>query len=404
MRGVLQPLRDMPRAIWVLGFVSMFMDISSEMIHSVLPLFMVTVLGTSATVVGAIEGAAEATALVVKVFSGVLSDYFGKRKWLAVIGYGLGALTQPVFALAHSSGWVLAARLTDRVGKGIRGAPRDALVADLTPQAMRGAAYGLRQTLDTVGAFAGPLVATALLLAWSGQFQVVFWVAVVPAFVAVALLALGVRDPDRPVAEGPAGPRAVNPISRDQLRKLDRSFWWVMGIGALLSMARFSEAFLVLQAEHVGLAVSWVPLVMVVMNLAYAVCAYPFGHWSDKFNRSHLLVLGCGVLIGSDLVLASASHWGTLMLGVSLWGVQMGVTQGLLSAMVADAAPAELRGTAFGLFSLFSGLSLLVSSVLAGLLWDRVGPGATFVAGAAFAALTAMVALMSASRIAVMRS
>lgn len=373
----------LPPAIWVLGLVSLLMDISSEMIHSLLPLFMVGTLGASALVVGLIEGLAEATALIVKVFSGVLSDWWGKRKGLAVAGYALGALTKPLFALAPGTGLVLAARLIDRVGKGVRGAPRDALVADLAPPAMRGAAFGLRQSLDTVGAFLGPLLAVGLMLLWANDFRAVFWVAVVPGLLAVVLLVLGVHEPEQPAD----GVRRGNPIRRENLRRLGGDYWWVVGLGAVFTLARFSEAFLVLRAEQSGVPLALVPLVMVAMNGVYAASAYPFGRLADRMNHSTLLALGLGVLIAADLVLASGTHWGTLLAGVALWGVHMGLTQGLLATMVADTAPADLRGTAFGFFNLVSGVAMLLASVLAGLLWDGLGAAFTFYAGAAFCAL-----------------
>ena len=372
----------LPTAIWVLGFVSLLMDISSEMVHSLLPLFMVGTLGASALVVGLIEGLAEATALIVKVFSGVLSDWWGKRKWLAVFGYALGALTKPLFALAPGIGTVLTARLLDRVGKGVRGAPRDALVADIAPPDMRGAAFGLRQSLDTVGAFLGPLLAVGLMLLWANDFRAVFWVAVVPGVLAVALLMLGVREPDRP-----AGQRRSNPIRRENLRRLGSAYWWVVGLGAVFTLARFSEAFLVLRAAQSGVPVALVPLVMVAMNLVYAASAYPFGRLSDRMDHRTLLALGLAVLIVADLVLAVNAHWTTLLAGVALWGLHMGMTQGLLATMVADTAPADLRGTAFGFFNLVSGVALLLSSAIAGLLWDQLGASFTFYAGAAFSGL-----------------
>ena len=374
---------SMPAGVWVLGFVSLLMDISSEMIHSLLPLFLVGTLGVSVLAVGIIEGLAESTALISKVFSGALSDYLGKRKGLALLGYALGALTKPVFALATGVGAVVAARLIDRVGKGIRGAPRDALLADIAPPSIRGAAFGLRQSLDTVGAFAGPLLATGLMLAWANDFRAVFWVAVIPGVLAVLLLLVGVREPahDRPRG-------AVNPIRRTALARLDRRYWWVVGVGAVFTLARFSEAFLVLRASQLDVPVAWVPLVMVAMNLVYAACAYPFGKLSDTMNHSALLAAGLVVLIASDLVLASASSWVGLGVGVALWGVHMGMTQGLLAAMVADTAPEDLRGTAYGFFNLLSGLALLASSVIAGVLWDKMGSAFTFYAGAGFAALT----------------
>jgi MFS family permease len=376
--------RRLPRSIWALGFVSMLMDVSSEMIHSVLPMFMVSVLGASALTVGLVEGAAEATALVTKVFSGALSDYLGKRKLLAVIGYGLGAITKPLFAMASGIGLILSARLLDRVGKGIRGAPRDALVADLAPPQMRGAAFGLRQSLDTVGAFGGPLLAVALMLVWADDFRAVFWVAVIPGALAVALLIFGVQEPER--AQHGA-PRA-NPIRWTNLQRLGAPYWWVVIVGAFFTLARFSEAFLVLRAQQGGLRVAWVPLVMVAMNAVYALSAYPFGKLSDRMPHTRLLRVGLIVLIAADLVLASSNHWSVVVAGVGLWGLHLGITQGLLATMVADTAPEDLRGTAFGFFNLVSGLAMLVASLVAGLLWDQLGAGFTFGAGAAFCVLT----------------
>ena len=364
----------------------MLMDISSEMVHSLLPMFMVTTLGASALTVGLIEGAAESTALIVKVFSGALSDYLGKRKGLAVFGYALGALTKPLFAVGTSVGVVVTARLVDRVGKGIRGAPRDALVADIAPPDMRGAAFGLRQSLDTVGAFLGPLIAVGLMLLWANDFRAVFWVAVIPGLMAVALLLLGVKEPARHVDA-----KRINPISRQNLRRLSAPYWWVVAIGAVFTLARFSEAFLVLRAQQIGIAMALVPLVMVSMNIVYALSAYPFGQLSDRMSHTKLLVLGLVVLIAADLVLASSSHWGVLLVGVALWGIHMGITQGLLATMVADTAPAELRGTAYGIFNLMSGVAMLVASGLAGLLWDELGAAFTFYAGAAFCVLALVV-------------
>jgi MFS family permease len=366
------------------------MDVSSEMIHSLLPVFLVTSLGASAVVVGLIEGAAEATALIIKVFSGVLSDYWGKRKTLAVLGYGLGAVSKPLFALAATPVFVLGARLIDRIGKGIRGAPRDALVADITPSAVRGAAFGLRQALDTAGAFLGPLVAMGLMLAWANDFRAVFWVATIPAFLAVALLVVGVQEP----ARDRSAARAANPIRRDNLRRLPSAYWWVVAVGAAFTLARFSEAFLILRAQQGGLPVALAPLVLIAMNAVYALSAYPFGRLSDRMSHRTLLALGLVVLIGADIVLAASSHWVWVWLGISLWGLHMGITQGLLATMVADTAPADLRGTAYGFFNLASGLAMLVASVLAGLLWDQFGAAFTFVAGATFAAAALAALLM----------
>lgn len=375
-----------PRGIWVLGFVSMLMDISSEMVHSLLPMFLVGSLGVSVLVVGLIEGLAEATALIVKVFSGSLSDYLGKRKGLAVLGYALGALSKPLFALSSGAGLVITARLIDRVGKGIRGAPRDALVADMAPPEVRGAAFGLRQSLDTVGAFTGPLLAVGLMLLWANDFRAVFWVAVIPGLLSVLLLMVGVTEPERH-ADAPR----TNPINRANMRRLSAAYWWVVGIGAVFTLARFSEAFLVLRAQQLGVAMAWVPLVMVAMNLVYAASAYPFGWLSDRVSHSRLLVAGLLVLILADAVLAVSTDWVSLLIGVALWGVHMGMTQGLLATMVADTAPADLRGTAFGLFNLVSGVAMLVASVVAGWLWETQGASFTFVGGGVFAVLALLV-------------
>ena len=380
------PRPPLPAGIWVLGFVSLLMDISSEMIHALLPLFMVGTLGMSVALVGLLEGLAEATALILKVFSGVISDWFGKRKPLAVLGYGLGAATKPLFALATGPGMIFSARLLDRVGKGIRGAPRDALVADIAPREQRGAAFGLRQSLDTVGAFVGPLLAVGLMLLWANDFRAVFAVAIVPAVLCVLLLVLGVQEPERP-----AGAPRVNPISGASLRRLPPAYWWVVGVGAVFTLARFSEAFLVLRAEQTGIALALVPLVMVAMNAVYAASAYPFGRLSDGMPHQRLLLAGLAVLVAADVVLALSTHWTGLLLGVALWGVHMGLTQGLLAAMVADAAPADLRGTAYGFFNLVSGLAMLAASVLAGLLWQYLGPAWTFGAGAVFCVLAMVV-------------
>jgi MFS family permease len=379
-------LRSMPRGIWALGFVSLFMDISSEMIHALLPVFLVTVLGASVTVVGWIEGVAEAVASMTKIISGTLSDKLGKRKLLAVIGYGLAAVTKPLFALAPTAGWVFAARLTDRVGKGIRGAPRDALVSEIAPPEMRGAAYGLRQALDTVGAFAGPLLAIVLMMATQNAFRTVFWIAVVPAAIAVALLVLFVREPPRPRRV------AVAYSFRIALGSLGNGFWWLLLVAALFTLARFSEAFLVLKALEAGLAAAFVPFVLVVMNVAYALSAYPAGFVSDRLNRWGVLGAGAVLVIAADVVLAFSNTVGAAMLGIALWGLHMGFTQGLFAALVADVSEESKRGTAFGVFNFVTGLVLLAASVIAGLLWDRFGAQATFVAGAAITAVAACAA------------
>lgn len=377
MRSRFPVLSQIPKGVWVVGGVSMLMDISSESIHSLLPLFMMTTLGTSVLLIGLIEGLAEATALFIKVFSGAISDYLGQRKGLALLGYGLGALSKPLFALASSSGMVLGARLMDRTGKGIRGAPRDALVADVTPPEMRGAAYGLRQSMDTTGAFLGPLLAVSLMLLLDNDFRTVFWIALIPGLLSVALLYFGLQEPKTPLEH-----KRTNPIKRENLRRLGKACWWVIGLGAVFTLARFSEAFLVLRAQQSGVPQALIPLVMVVMNVLYSLSAYPFGKLSDGMSHTRLLQWGLMVLIGADVVLALSSHWMGVILGVALWGIHMGMTQGLLAAMIAKTAPRDLRGTAFGIFSLVSGVGLLIASVGAGAIWETFGAEYTFYAGA----------------------
>ena len=376
-------LRDIPPGIWALGFVSLLMDISSEMIHALLPVYLVTVLATSMVTVGVIEGIAEATASIVKVFSGAISDWLGKRKLLAVIGYGLAAFTKPIFPLASSVGWLVAARFIDRIGKGIRGAPRDALVADIAPEHLRGASFGLRQSLDTIGAFLGPGLAIGLMWLTASNFQAVFWIAVIPAFLSLALILFAVHEPARP-----EGLRKVrSPLSRAELKHLGSPYWWVVGFATAFALARFSEAFLILRAQAVGLPLVLIPLVLVVMNVVYALAAYPAGALSDRFNRMTMLMIGFALLIAADIALAISGGLAGVTIGVVLWGLHMGFTQGLLATLITDTAPPELRGTAYGVFNLLGGLAALTASVLAGALWDRFGAPATFLAGAGFTAV-----------------
>jgi len=371
----------MPRAVWVLGLVSLLMDISSEMIHGLLPVFLVSVLGASTTIVGLIEGVGEGTASIARLFSGWLSDRLGRRKALTAVGYGLSALSKPLFALASNASMVLAARFSDRIGKGIRGAPRDALIGDLVPAGSRGAAYGLRQSLDTVGAFAGPLLAIALMAGLHDDFRRVFWLALLPGLLSVLLLVMGVREPPR-AARAPHAP-----LRLEECRSLGRAYWVVVIVGAVLTLARFSEAFLILRAQGAGLPLALAPLVLVVMNVVFAASAYPLGALSDRVNRRRLLALGFATLIVADLMLAWAPNLWIVMGGIAVWGLHLGMTQGLLAALVADVAPVRLRASAFGAFNFASGVALLFASLLAGLLWARIGPSATFIAGAAFTVL-----------------
>lgn len=372
----------------------MLMDISSEMIHALLPAYLVVSLGASALSVGFIEGIAEATAAITKVFSGAISDWLGRRKLLATIGYGLAAFTKPVFPLAHSIGWVFAARFVDRIGKGIRGAPRDALIADLAPPEVRGAAFGLRQSLDTAGAFLGPLLAVGLMWLTAENMRLVFWVAVLPAFAAFALIAFAVHDPPREAGAA----RARAPLSRAELARMPAAYWWTIAVSFVFTLARFSEAFLVLRAQELRVALMFIPAVLVIMNVVFAVSSYPVGVLADRLNRATLLALGFAMLIAADLVLALAGGIAGLVIGVALWGLHMGMTQGLLATLVADAAPASLRGTAFGLYNLVGGVALLAASVLAGWLWSGYGSRTTFLAGAMFSALAllGLLALLAA--------
>ena len=386
--------RALPKGIWVLGFGSMFMDMSSELIHSLLPLFMATVLGASMVTIGIIEGIAEAAAAITRVFSGAISDYVRKRKALVILGYGLAALSKPLFPLATSSWWVFGARFIDRVGKGIRGAPRDALVADITPQGLRGAAYGLRQALDSAGAFIGPLIALVAMTWLASDIVSAMWLAVVPAILAVLLLFFGVREP----AHADRERHAVARLQFTDCRRLPRRFWFVVALGALFTLGRFSEAFLILRATDVGLPVAWAPAVMILMNGVYALLAYPAGAAADRFPARWLLVFGLGVLVVADAILATAMSFQAAFLGAAFWGLHTAFTQGLLAKLVADTAPSELRGTAFGIFNMVSGVALLLASVIAGSLWSLAGASATFVAGALFAVLAALGLLLFAPK------
>src|SRR5262245_22001332 len=361
----------------------MLMDVSSEMIHALLPLYLVVGLGASALTVGVIEGVAEATALIVRIFSGALSDRLGHRKWLAAAGYGLAAITKPVFPLAPSAGWLFAARFIDRIGKGIRGSPRDALIADVTPPDLRGASFGLRQSLDTIGAFIGPLLAIGLMLLTADNFTLVFWFAVIPAFLSFAVIGFGVQEPERSTDQPPVR----SPLSRAEIARLGHAFWIVVVLGGLLTLARMRDAVLLLRAQSVGMALAFVPIILVAMNVVYALSAWPAGAFSDRLGRFGLVTGGFATLIIADLVLAFAPNVAAVVLGAALWGLHMGLTQGILASLIADTAPADLRGTAFGMFNLVAGVATVAASVVAGALWDAAGPQLTFIAGAVFTAL-----------------
>lgn len=368
-------IKPLPRAIWVLGFVSLFMDVSSEIVHGLLPVFLISVLGASYTFVGFIEGLGEGTALLFKIFSGPLSDRMKNRKSLVLLGYSLGALSKPLFAIAPNAFFVLSARLFDRMGKGIRGAPRDALVADVTPESLRGKAYGLRQSLDTVGAFIGPLLAILLMHLLDEDFRLIFWIALIPGLFAVGLIVFGVREPNHQAL-------GKDKMSFKDIRKFSNAFWAVCICGAILQFARFSEAFLILRARDFGLAMSFSPLVLVAMNIVYSLSAYPAGDWSDKVGRKKLVIFGFLVLILADLAMGFGTNLIWVFVGVALWGLHLGLTQGILAALVADTCPAEYRGTAFGIYNLFSAMALFLGSPLAGFIWEKYGGDATFLTGA----------------------
>ena len=386
------PRLRIPRTIWALGFVSLFTDLGSEMVHGLLPVLMAGILGASALTIGLIEGAAEALVLVTKVFSGYFSDAIGRRKPLVLLGYGVAALAKPLFPLADSIATVTTARLLDRFGKGIRGAPRDALVGDLAPPSIRGACFGLRQSMDTVGAVLGPLVAVALLWAFADDIRTVLWFAVIPGLVSIALLLTVVPEPN----DGQRRPARL-PITRQGLAHLGAAFWGLVAVGALISLTRFSEAFLVLRASERGVPLTFIPLVLVVMSGAYMLSAYPAGRLSDRLPRTAVLAAGMAVLAVANIALALAEGYAMLFAGIALWGLHMGLTQGILASLIADVAPVEYRGTAFGVFSLVSGAGLLAASVLAGLLWDVVNPAATFVAGAVVAVIATVATLRMSS-------
>jgi MFS family permease len=383
-------LSTMPRTVWILGFASLLNDVSSEMIHSILPLFLVGSLGASLTTVGFIEGLAECIGSVLKVFSGALSDQLGHRKGLLVGGYALSTCVKPLFALATSSVWVLAARAADRVGKGIRVAPRDALVADTTSPEIRGAAYGLRQSLDTVGALLGPLAAFALLQLYSNDFRLVFWLALIPAALCVLLLIFGIDE----TVDRVSHPTKAN-IDFSALRSLGRRYWIVLLVAFLFNLGNSSDAFLLLKLQSVGAQLAFIPLALVVMNATYAISAYPAGLLSDRFGRRGLIVAGISLYSIVYFGMAAASDIWHVWLLLSLYGIQLGLTQGVFLALVSDTVPEHLRGTGFGFYSLLIGFTLLPASLLAGMLWQYVSPGAAFMLGGWCALLSLFLFLVS---------
>ena len=374
----------LPRTVWVLGFVSLLMDLSSEIYHALLPAFVTVTLGLPVIALGAIDGIAEATASFGKLVSGRLSDRSRRRKPWIMAGYGLAALSKPLFPIAQGAFELMAARFADRVGKGIRGSPRDAMIADETPPEMRGRAFGLRQALDTVGALLAPVAAIALMAWLAGNIRLVFWIAVIPAALSFLLSWLVLRETDRPNFQP-----STSPLLRG-FREIDANTRRLILVGFLFTLARFSEGFLVLKGMDAGLSEAWSPLTLVVFNIGFLVLAYPAGSLSDRASPRAILIAGMAVLVGADLILAFGTGMAPLILGVLLWGAHMALTQGIFSRMIADSAPAHLRATSFGAFYFASGIASLLANLAAGLLWDRNGAEATFIAGAGAAAVAMM--------------
>ena len=381
---------SIPRNVWVLGFVSLFMDLSSEIYHSLLPAFITLVLGLPATALGAIDGVAEATASFAKLFSGRFSDRSLRRKPWVMAGYGLAALSKPLFPLASSAPAVMVARFADRIAKGIRGSPRDAMIADETPPEIRGRAFGLRQALDTAGALLAPLAAIGLMGWLASDIRAVFWFAVIPAAISFLLAWLALREPEQHL-----GPIKTSPFFRG-FRELDPKTRRLLQVGFLFTLARFSEGFLILKGIGIGLSEAMSPLTLAIFNLAYVALAYPAGAISDRMRPANLLALGMLALIAGDLVLAGTATFTGLVIGTTLWGAHMALTQGIFSRMIADSAPDHLRATSFGAFWFVTGIASLLASLGAGWLWDRQGSSATFITGAIIAGVAlAMLSLLS---------
>lgn len=388
----LRHLKKIPKSVWALGFVSLFMDVSSELIHSLLPIFLVSSMGASLTFVGLVEGVGESTALIVKIFSGSLSDLLQRRKIFVVTGYTLSALTKPLFPLAASLSMVFTARILDRIGKGIRDAPRDALISDLVSEDNRGASFGLRQTLDTIGAIVGPLLAIVLMIWFASNIRLVFWVAVIPATIAVVLVMFTIAE-SKDVKVAAKNPKITLYVKG--IESIGYRYWILIAIGAFLTLARFSEAFLVLKTKAVGMPLNWIPIIMIIMNIAFVFSALPSGIISDISGRSRILIIGILLLGLSCLLLAQAADPFMTILGVILWGLHMGLTQGLLSAMVADVTPIALRGFGYGMFYFVCGITTLLSSVLAGIVGDQFGMNMIFYVGAGFSIMTLILLLVT---------
>jgi len=367
--------------IALLGLVSLLTATSSAMVYGLLPVFLVKVLGASIGIVGVMEGLAEASNSAMRLLSGITSDWIGRRKPVVAFGYLLSAANKLVFPMAESVSIVFVARLVDRFGKGVRDAPRDALISDLTPSHIRGSGFGLRTALYTMGFVLGPLAAIGLMVASGDNFRLVFAIAVAPAFAAVGILLFAIgEDPAQSSRE------ARFRIRLSHLSRLPAAFWWSISVASLLSLARYSPAFLVLKASDVGIDPAFVPLILVFTHTVFSAAAYPFGALADRVDHRLQLALAVAVLLAADLVLAAGGTMVTAFLGASLWGLQMGVSEGLLSASVANAAPDDLRGTAFGIYQLAFGLAAFGASGTAGALWSIGGPPLAFGVSACVAA------------------
>ncbi|MCY7271424.1 MAG: MFS transporter [Sphingomonas bacterium] len=381
----------LPRTVWVLGIVSLLMDLSSEIYHALLPAFLTITLGLPVAAMGALDGISEATANMAKLVSGKLSDHQQKRKPWVLLGYGMAALSKPLFPLATGAIPVLGARFIDRIGKGIRGAPRDAMIADETPPEIRGAAFGLRQSLDTVGAFLAPLVAVGLMIALAGDIRLVFWIAVIPAMLSFLFAWVMLRETG-------GGTAIATKLKWGGFRDLEPEVRRLIGVGFLFGLARFSESFLILKAMDVGLSASLSPLVLSLFSLSYLLLAFPAGQWSDRISPRTILIAGIAVLVAADLWLAQATSLWMVGVGVILWGAHMALTQGIFSRMIADAAAPERRATSFGAFFFASGIAALLASLGAGLMWDRSGPASVFTAGAVIAAVAGAMLILLPKR------